>query len=284
MSLRSLRTALHDWTPGRGLALAPLHALAAAWPAIVGDDVAAHSAPLAVNGATLLVATRSSAWSQQLQFLSPRILGGIRELLPALAVDRIAFRTGALPSRERLGQGSAKSSPVSRPRGERPPEPAPDLPSAIARLRRRLARVREAAPATCTACGAPLERARAALCAPCAGMLDAERAIALERLLYMAPWLGCDELQGQFPGLGSAEYERSRRRLLQRWWLLLERVRRAARPRAARLERQIASSYVLLHSRLPPDRVTPAVVRNLLGTELEALLWPEHSPQGGERR
>jgi hypothetical protein len=31
---------------------------------------------------------------------------------------------------------------------------------------------------------------------------------------------------------------------------------------------------VLLQSRLPPDRVTPAIVRNLLGDELEAMLWP----------
>ena len=44
-------------------------------------------------------------------------------------------------------------------------------------------------------------------------------------------------------------------------------------------ERQIASSYVLLQSGLEPDRITPAVVRNLLGDELEAQLhWSARTP------
>jgi hypothetical protein len=76
------------------------------------------------------------------------------------------------------------------------------------------------------------------------------------------------------PATTPADFERARRHLLQRWWLVLERARRSKTVGRAGLERQIASSYVLLHSRIPPDRITPAIVRNLLGEELEALLWP----------
>ena len=67
---------------------------------------------------------------------------------------------------------------------------------------------------------------------------------------------------------------------MQRWWLLLERARRAGRVSASGVERQVASSYVLLQSRLPPDRISPAVVRNLLGDELDALLWPRDDARG----
>jgi hypothetical protein len=81
-------------------------------------------------------------------------------------------------------------------------------------------------------------------------------------------------MREQLPGLSAAEFERARRSLLQRWWLVLERARRAGKLSASGLERHVASSYVLLQSRLSPDRVTPAVARNLLGPELEALLWP----------
>ncbi|GAC1623865.1 MAG: hypothetical protein NVS4B5_16000 [Vulcanimicrobiaceae bacterium] len=44
--LRSLGASLETWTPARGRAIDPLHAIAAAWPGIVGADVAAQSAPL----------------------------------------------------------------------------------------------------------------------------------------------------------------------------------------------------------------------------------------------
>jgi hypothetical protein len=54
----------------------------------------------------------------------------------------------------------------------------------------------------------------------------------------------------------------------------LERAKRAGKLSNSGLERHVASSYVLLQSRLAPDRITPAVVRNLLGPELDALLWP----------
>ena len=54
-----------------------------------------------------------------------------------------------------------------------------------------------------------------------------------------------------------------------------ERARRAGRISNSGLERHVATSYVLLQARLPPDRVTPPLIRNLLGAELQRLLWPE---------
>jgi hypothetical protein len=275
MALKPLRGALGDWAPGKGIVADPLYALEAAWPAIVGPDVAANSAPLAINGKTLLVATRSSAWSQQLQFLSTTILLAMRDLPQARGIERLSFRAGAL----RRVPGRSAARPVRAARtGRKAPaqEPAADLGEALARLRRRLSTLRRTASATCASCGAPLgsdDGSRVA-CAPCMGEAERRREAQLQRLLYMAPWITRAELAETLPGVSVAEFERARRYLLQRWWLVLERTRRAGSLSGSGVERQVASSYVLLQSRLPPDRITPAVVLNLLGAELQALLWP----------
>ncbi len=290
MALKPLGGALGEWKPGRGLIADPLHAVAAAWPGIVGPDVAAHSAPRAINGTTLVIATRSSAWSQQLHFLSPAILAGVRALPQAAGIERLSFRAGAL-RRVAVRRGSGlegRAGALSRVAFRRDsgleghlPEPGPaaDLEEAFGRVRRRLSALRRAVPTTCRTCAAPLPEIGSRLeCAPCRGAAEKARAGELQRLLYMAPWIAPAELAEALPGTTASEFERARRHLLQRWWLVLERARRAGRVSSSGLERHVASSYVLLQSRLPPDRITPAVVLNLLGPDLQALLWPEQAP------
>lgn len=273
MPLERLQASLERWTPGRARPADPLAAISAAWPSIVGPAVAAHSAPLEISGNALVIATRSSAWSQQLQFLSVAILKGIGAAALERPIERLTFRSGLL----RTSARSAASGPAARGRERAPgaePEEACDLEDALERLRRRVSSLRRRAPAHCAHCGAPLELAGDRVCAPCTGAAENARALQVERLVYLAPWLEPGEMREQLPGLSAAEFERARRSLLQRWWLVLERARRAGKLSASGLERHVASSYVLLQSRLSPDRVTPAVARNLLGPELEALLWP----------
>lgn len=277
MSLRPLSAALEGWSPARGIAPEPLHAIAAAWPAIVGADVAAHCGPLEIAGGTLVITTRSSAWSQQLQFLSLRILEGVRAVAAGATVERLSFRVGVPRRGERPASVSAPRASAKRHFRESVSAPAVDLAEALERLRRRIRALRRTASVVCSGCGAPLDGGPVALCAPCAGEAQGSQRTELQRLLYMAPWLSPEELRAQLPRVTAGEIDAARRYLLQRWWLVLERARRAGRTSATRLERQVASSYVLLQSKLPPDRITPAIVRNLLGPELEALLWPERS-------
>ena len=283
MSLRPLKAAVETWAPGRGIAADPLHRISATWPQIVGANVAKHSEPLALNGSTLLVATRSSAWSQQLQLLSPTILRGIAALPDAVEVSRLAFRSGGLrrsegrrTSRERAVAGSAATRA-----GDATPGPAADAAEALERLRRRLTALRARAGAICSACGAPLDEdpGPPGRCAPCDGEAERERMLLVERTIYLAPWLTHAELREQIPDLSGAEFERARRVLLQRWWLVLERIKRGAKVGASGDERQVASSFVLLQSRLPPDRITPAIVRNAIGDDVTDALWPNR----GER-
>ncbi len=280
---RPLRTLLETWKPGDGREPDPVHAIATAWPGIVGLDVASCATPLEIAGNMLVIGTRSSAWSQQLQLLSLPILTGIRALPGGSGIDRLTFRTGSLPRVRRRGAAPALATREKILRPEPETAPAASLEDAFWRLRRRMSRTLPAA-AACRDCGAPIAvptaqrrgpgAAAVWRCAPCAGVAEGARRIAVERVVYLAPWLTVNELRSEMPDLGVPEFERARKALLARWWLILERARRAGRVSATGLERHVGSSYVLLQSRLPPDRISAAVVRNLLGGDLERLLWP----------
>jgi hypothetical protein len=145
---------------------------------------------------------------------------------------------------------------------------------------------RNAAPGErCADCEAPLEAGGGnARCAPCAGAAERTRLLEIQRLVYMAPWLNLAELREQMPDLAGVEFEAARRILLARWWLMLERARRAGSVSASGIERHVASSYVLLQSRLPPDRITPAIAANLLGPELAALIASSREDRGDPAR
>lgn len=268
MSLRPLRTALARWHPLPVRSEDPLSAISGAWPEIAGAHAARHSVALEIDGETLLVATRSSAWSEQLQLLTPQIIERLRDFAPGLQLAALRFRTG-LPRNARSARGMVPRPALRYVRSEPAPDPAIDENEALDRLRRRINGARRRVGAMCRTCGAPV--LAEGVCAPCRGAGEAARSAELERLLYSAPWLSLEELSEFLSGVDEDRYERSRRNLLQRWWIVLERARRGRRALSAH-ERRIASSYVLLQSGLAPERVTPAVVRNLLGEELESQL------------
>ncbi len=268
MSLRPLARAVETWQPtpfSGGGALVPI---AEGWKEIVGSRVAENSVPLALEGDALIVGTPSSAWSQQLEFLAPQIIERI-EALARMTVARLRFRSGGFRRAQQRRERGKVPAPARR--AETPvPEPARDLDEAFDRLRRSIAEAQRRAVRICARCGAPLED-RGPLCAPCSGGTETARRLKLERLLFNAPWLSSAEIVTAVRDTSRDEIEAVRRNLLLRWWVILERARRSRRALSNR-ERLVASSYILLHSGLAPDRITPAIVRNLLGDELEAQL------------
>ncbi len=95
----------------------------------------------------------------------------------------------------------------------------------------------------------------------------------MHRILYEAPWLGYAGTAAAVEGLTRDEYEHERRDALARWSGILARVRLGGQLAPDQRERRIASSYVILHTGRAPEDITPAIVRNLLGDELHALLY-----------
>lgn len=273
MSFRKLGKALGTWKP-TGEAVDPIVAIRAAWPEIVGEDVARNSRPLELSRNSLLVATRSGAWSQQLSFLSERIVGMVRERCGE-AIERVRFRVGRVwepgpaPAGRRRAPGTVRS--VDR----RPPPQT--LEEAFARFRDDVTRVQRAKEAAgwkeCRQCGARIAPAAGRFCTPCSVATAQDRSEQVARLLFEVPWLGYAGTAALVEGLTQDEYESIRRRLLNSWWETLARIRREGRRRVSARERSVASSYVLLKSGVDPERIAPSVVRNLLGDELHELLY-----------
>jgi hypothetical protein len=66
--------------------------LLADWPGVVGDQLAAHSWPLALRAGTLTIAADEAAWGAQLGWLEAELLRRLEDSLGPAVVTRIAVR------------------------------------------------------------------------------------------------------------------------------------------------------------------------------------------------
>ncbi len=279
MSLGRLGDALGDWRPQGGSGAGsgdgdPLAAIRAAWPGIVGGDVARSAQPAAIAGTALVVMTASSAWSHQLAFLGPQIVQAVAQLPEGRTIDRLRFRVGTVRPPRRGPTGAGRRSAAGVPGRPAQAAPATETPAAaLARFRSAVERARSAHAAAggafCPVCGAFTETERP--CVPCADGARTARLGAAERLLFEAPWLSSEGVLALVPGLDAGEYDAARRRLLRAWWDEMSlaarraKVRGAPAPDRSRL-RKLASSYVLLETRIDPNRLEldGAIRRNAL--------------------
>ncbi len=270
--LKPLRDALRTWSPASGHGDA-LGAAAAAWPELVGAEVAAHTRPARIAGETLIVATQSNAWSEQLSFLSEQILATLRDELGLKDVRRLSFRTDSVG--KRLGPRVIRGAIAPRRTGAARRERSASTQESLERFRAVVRTAQRAKAASgskeCAGCATLIAPDRA-MCAACENHLAQERERLVSRLLFDVPWLGYAGIAALVDGLQREEYERIRMRLLARWWTILDRARRAQRFSRNGRERLIASSYVIVKSGLAPERIAPATVQNVLGDELADLL------------
>ncbi|HEX3467083.1 MAG TPA: DUF721 domain-containing protein [Candidatus Elarobacter sp.] len=266
-----LGAVLDEWKPKPGRGTDPLVAVRAVWPELVGADVARAAQPVAIErDHVLIVLTSSPAWSHQLAFLEPEIVRGLSALPETQALTRLRFRVGKL----RAASSAAGGAGGPRSASEHVPSEAParTLDDALSRLRRSVERAREvhrAAGGTfCALCDAPVDGGTT--CLPCRDDDERRRIFACERLLFEAPWLTPEEVIGSVGGLDAAAYDRTRRRLLRAWWDEMRRAQalhKLRRPTDRVRLRKLASSFVLLETRIDPNRLEmdSAVRVNALG-------------------
>lgn len=272
--LTKLGEAVGGWKPHATPGGDPLSAIRAAWTSLVGVEVARAAQPVAIQNDALVVLTASGAWSHQLAFLEPDIVRGIVAMPEGRGIARLRFRVGAIRSGVRGAQPAGKRSPRRAAQASSITAPATTIAEAIAAFRATVARANAAHHAAggtfCGDCGAALETGTR--CVPCLQTTLRERDERCERLLYEAPWLQPEDVLTVVPGLDAAAYDAIRRRLLRSWWdeMMLARKRaslpRPVAPDRARL-RKIASSYVLLETKIDPNRLEmdSPVRRNALG-------------------
>jgi hypothetical protein len=265
--LSKLGTALSGWRPSAGRPGDPLTMIRAAWAGIVGDDVARAAQPVALTGSALVVITASSAWSHQLSFLEREIIRSV-VALGVPQVERLRFRIGTIrAARGASGRRLVRPGPSAPAAGK--PQSATD---AVARFRavveRRRNAHRAAGGAFCRTCGGTIGGGDR--CRPCADGEEREQRERCERILFEAPWLDPESVITQVGGLTAEAYDRIRRRLLRAWVdeLRLARKRHAVKAEIDRARiRKLASSYVLLETRIDPNRLEldSPVRQNALG-------------------
>ncbi|MEO6836347.1 MAG: DUF721 domain-containing protein, partial [Candidatus Tumulicola sp.] len=181
--LRPLAAALGEWTPREhaNWERDPLVLLAAGWSEIVGEDVALNTHPARIADGTLLVTTRSSAWSQQLSFLSERIVAAVRARIPQTPVVRMRFRVGKISAEPRPVAGRPAARPVPSP-GRAPRSPSATAAEAVARFRgdvdERQRAKRTAGWKECQGCGALIAPRCGARCITCANARSQRRTAA----------------------------------------------------------------------------------------------------------
>ena len=282
MGLRALGEALHEWKPAQTAAVDPIAVIRAAWPEIVGANIAANSRPLEIERGALLVIARSNAWSQQLSFLSEKIVEALAARGVQAKITGLRFRVGKIaPSAEKRAKQTyermrGSGAPGGNDAQHIPPATAEE---AMARFREDVEgfwRAKRAAGwKECMQCGALIAPSARSLCSTCVHARAGEREGMVARLLFELPWLGYDGVAKLVEGLARAEYDGIRNRLLKRWWETLRRARYAGRLSRDGHERLVASSYVLLKSGIAPELIAPATVRNILGEELHDLIYQQ---------
>lgn len=74
------------------------HELFARWTEIVGEDIAAHSAPVHLEAGQLTVKCDSTAWATQLKLLRHDIMVGLQHAIPAVRIEQLRFLGPDAPS------------------------------------------------------------------------------------------------------------------------------------------------------------------------------------------
>ncbi len=94
------------------------HRLLAAWPRVVGPQIASHTAPREVRAKTLWVVVDSSTWLHELTLLKPLLLEKLAPHAGTAVVRDVRFVIGEIPSAPRDDQGSPREATLLTPEEE----------------------------------------------------------------------------------------------------------------------------------------------------------------------
>lgn len=93
--------------------------VAAAWPEVVGPEVAANARPVHLLRGRLVVSASSSAWAQTLQLMSEAIMRGLTEHVGPGVVHEVVFRHAGWEERPRPPEGGQSAAELAaRPRAQ----------------------------------------------------------------------------------------------------------------------------------------------------------------------
>lgn len=89
----ALNQAIGAWLSSAGLGeLTRLSRVSSCWVEVVGDHVAEHVRPVALEGGILVVEVDDPSWATELAFLSAPVLDGLRHRLGEPVAERLKAR------------------------------------------------------------------------------------------------------------------------------------------------------------------------------------------------
>ena len=75
-----------------GVGAQPLATVFTEWSTVVGETLAAHCRPLALDGTRLVIGVDEAAWATQVRFLETELLDRLREVVAGTLVRSIEVR------------------------------------------------------------------------------------------------------------------------------------------------------------------------------------------------
>jgi predicted nucleic acid-binding Zn ribbon protein len=81
-----------------GVGAQPLATVFTEWQAVVGDTLAAHCRPLALDGTRLVIGVDEPAWATQVRFLETELLARLAEVVTTAQVRSIEVRVIPSPA------------------------------------------------------------------------------------------------------------------------------------------------------------------------------------------
>jgi predicted nucleic acid-binding Zn ribbon protein len=80
-----------------GVGAQPLATVFTEWHVVVGETLAAHCRPLALDGTRLVIGVDEPAWATQVRFLETELLARLAEVVAATPVRSIEVRVSPSP-------------------------------------------------------------------------------------------------------------------------------------------------------------------------------------------
>ena len=90
-----------------GVGAQPLASVFTEWPRVVGDTLAAHCRPLALDGTRLVIAVDEAAWATQVRYLERELIARLAEVVGGAPVASIEVRVAPSESPPKRGRGRA---------------------------------------------------------------------------------------------------------------------------------------------------------------------------------
>lgn len=270
------------------------------WKEAAGDRIASHARPVKVNGSELLIYVASSAWRQELQLLSPRLIEGMNRLAGGEYITAIRFTGNRDQADEGATDSQWKQKQLNRWVGAEAvktismdPRAAEDLRNVTGRLpadlgrsarqffvtlAKRKAILRDKGWRNCKYCGALSERDT---CPACEAERREKRGRRAVVVLGEMPWLSSGGLAALDAEFRPEDYLAARDHLLSVWSRELQVLKRRRTKAAAAEMKVIACNMVMLITGTPPDKLDQNTITKALDAGILKSIGIENDGSGG---